>query len=82
MTHLRWLLLRPAQYWASARQRARFVRTLTATHGVGPVWSIDGWTLMQVRRDPVHPDWFEAIAGGSGGKGIVLRASEGEPGGG
>ncbi|MEW6270961.1 MAG: hypothetical protein AB1689_16885 [Thermodesulfobacteriota bacterium] len=64
MTRVGWILLRPARYWADVETRASFARELTSLSGVGPAWEIDGWTLLAVRREPRHADWFDAIARG------------------
>jgi hypothetical protein len=65
MTGVRWILLRPASSWASPKARERFLRALSAVEDVGPTWSIDGWTLLAVRRAPVRPELFAAIARGA-----------------
>jgi hypothetical protein len=64
MTRLRWLLLRPGRYWGGARRLAAFREALLAVPGVGPAWSIDGWTLIELDREPRHPSWFDAIRAG------------------
>jgi len=64
MTHVRWILLRPARFWASAEARAEFAHELARIEGVGPSWELSGWTLLAVRRPPIHREWFEAVARG------------------
>lgn len=60
LTHVRWLLLRPADYWRDPS----VVDRLLALPGVFRIVARDGWTLARVDR-PVHrPEWFDAIAAG------------------
>ena len=61
MTHLRWLLLRPEDYWQDAASRAALLRL----PDVRVVLARDGWVLARVDRVPRHPEWFAAIAGGA-----------------
>jgi hypothetical protein len=64
-THLRWLLLAPAPSWRTPAARAEFLRRIdesSMTRGVR--WQGDGWTLVQVAREPRHQQWFRAIADG------------------
>lgn len=60
--HLRFILLRPPEYWRDARLRDG----LAALPGVRPVLARDGWLLLRVDRTPRHPQWFAAIAAGTG----------------
>src|SRR5437879_5897443 len=61
MTHLRWLLLRPEDYWQDAASRAELLRL----PDVRVVLARAGWVLARVDRVPRHPEWFAAIAGGA-----------------
>ena len=61
MTHVRWLLLRPEEYWEDAASRAAILRLPE----VRIVLARDGWILARVDRPPRHSGWFAAIAGGS-----------------
>ncbi len=58
MTHVRWLLLRPVDYWADAATRA----ALLTLPGVGTVLERDGWTLARIEREPAHPEWFASLS--------------------
>src|SRR5881397_3531974 len=49
MTHLRWLLLRPEDYWQDAASRAELLRL----PDVRVVLARDGWVLARVDRVPV-----------------------------
>jgi hypothetical protein len=60
LTHVRWLLLRPPDYW---REPAT-VERLLALPGVSPVLVRDGWTLARVERPVRRPEWYQAIAAG------------------
>jgi hypothetical protein len=60
LTHVRWLLLRPPEYW---REPAT-VERLLALPGVSPVLARDGWTLARVERPVRRPEWYQAIAAG------------------
>src|SRR5438128_6974477 len=61
MTHLRWLLLRPASDWEQPATRA----ALLALPSVSRSMTRDGWVLARVLRPPAHPEWFRAIASGT-----------------
>src|SRR6266404_4215031 len=61
MTHLRWLLLRPASDWEQPAIRA----ALLALPSVSRSMTRDGWVLARVLRPPAHPEWFRAIASGT-----------------
>jgi len=61
MTHLRWLLLRPPDFWSRPKLRTE----LLALPGVKQVLTIDDWILAEVQRTPQHPDWFRSIAAGA-----------------
>jgi hypothetical protein len=61
MTHVRWLLLRPPDFWSRPRLRS----DLLALSGVKQVLSKDGWILAEVERTPEHPEWFRSIAAGA-----------------
>jgi hypothetical protein len=75
MTHLRWLLLRPPEAFATAPVARPLDRygigmtraeraALLARPDVTPVLERDGWVLARVDRVPRHPEWFAAIAAG------------------
>src|SRR5438552_2719 len=51
MTHVRWLLLRPEEYWEDAASRADILRLPE----VRIVLARDGWTLARVDRPPRSP---------------------------
>jgi hypothetical protein len=72
MTHVRWVLLRAPGDWVSPDARERMLRGLTASHDVQSAWSSEGWTLLRVLRPPRHPEWFVAIASGTGRHDTVL----------
>jgi hypothetical protein len=61
MTHLRWLLIRPAHDWPPA-ERERFLAGLARVPGLGPSFTIGGWTLQRIDRPPRHPEWFDALS--------------------
>jgi hypothetical protein len=61
MTHLAWILLRPAEQWPNPEQRARVL----ARDDLRLVLSEAGWDLLRVELEPRHPEWFAAVAGGS-----------------
>lgn len=65
MTHLRWILLRPASFWESRRERSRFARQLLRIEGVGPEHRIGQWSLIGVKRPVRHPEWFDTLARGA-----------------
>ncbi len=60
LTHLRWLLLRPPDYWPDATLRER----LLALPGVVRTFERDGWVLARVDRPVRRRGWYEAIAAG------------------
>jgi hypothetical protein len=60
LTHVRWLLLRPADYWKVPRVRER----LLALPGVSSRFGRDGWTLALVDVPVRRPEWYAAIAEG------------------
>jgi hypothetical protein len=64
MTHLRWLLLRPAREWGGEPRRQEFLGALRASDALDRQWDIDGWTLVRLARGPQHPELFAAIAAG------------------
>jgi hypothetical protein len=64
LTHTRWLLLRPAEYWPSPKAHEDFLTTLLQGTPVGRSWDIDGWYLFELTRAPRHVQWFRAIAEG------------------
>src|SRR5207244_10234047 len=60
MTHVRWLLLRPVDWWSSPVLRDGF----QALSGVSTVLARDGWTLLRLERPPAREAWFAALARG------------------
>jgi hypothetical protein len=60
LTHVRWLLLRPRDYWPDATLPDR----LLALPGVERTLERDGWVLARVARPVRRPGWYEAIAAG------------------
>lgn len=67
MTHLRWIVVRPAAAWGGAERRAQFVRELGALPGVARVAQLDGgWSVFAISRLPLHEERFAAIAAGQG----------------
>lgn len=71
-THLRWLLVRPAESWPSVRAHDDFVASLLASPAVGRSWDVDGWYLFELTRTPAHARWFRTIAEGPSGGETVL----------
>jgi hypothetical protein len=61
MTHLEWVLLRPAEQWPRPNQRERIMARDDLMH----VLSRDGWDLLRVRLTPGHRAWFESLARGA-----------------
>ena len=72
LTHLRWILLRPASAWPDARQRVSMEAALRASSAVAQVWDIEGWGLLEIGRAPRHPSWFQAVATGTDATTTVL----------
>jgi hypothetical protein len=60
LTHVRWLLLRPGDYWPDATLPARVL----ALPGVVRTFEREGWVLARVERPVRRPGWYEAIAAG------------------
>jgi hypothetical protein len=60
LTHLRWLLLYPPEYWRAPRTREAIMRLSDVVH----VHSGGGWDLLRVERRAPHDRWFNAIAAG------------------
>jgi hypothetical protein len=60
LTHLRWLLLRPRDFWPDATLAER----LLALPGVEQTLARDGWVLARVERPVRRRGWYEAIAAG------------------
>jgi hypothetical protein len=60
LTHVRWILLRPAGDWQDPGQRER----LLGLPGTTVVASRDGWDLLRVGLEPRRPELFRAIADG------------------
>ena len=64
MTHLGWILVRPAGDWPTEAERASFLSRLSRSPSVGRTWELDGFTLVRLDRKPEHPEWFAALARG------------------
>jgi hypothetical protein len=60
LTHLRWVLLRPPEYWPALKTREAIMRLPGLVH----VKSSGGWNLLRVERRAPHDRWFNAIAAG------------------
>ncbi|HWP65763.1 MAG TPA: hypothetical protein VNO26_07615 [Candidatus Limnocylindria bacterium] len=65
MTHLRWIVIRPADEWDDPVARQRLLDGLGRYHGRGPRWRIGSWYVQRLDRVPAHAEWFEAIAEGA-----------------
>lgn len=72
LTHLEWILLRPASAWRDARQRASMEAGLRGSPAVAGAWDVDGWALLRIARQPRHPAWFAAVAAGTDPSTTVL----------
>jgi hypothetical protein len=59
-TELRWLLLRPPDYWATPAVRD----ALLALPDVHAAATWHGWTVARVERTSRHPEWVAALAEG------------------
>jgi len=64
MTHVRWLLLRPARDWGGEPRRQGFLDALRANHAVVRHWNVEDWMMLRLARIPRRPEWFAAIAAG------------------
>jgi hypothetical protein len=60
LTHVRWLLLRPTDYWEDPTLPARLV----AIPGVSSRLERDGWTLARVDRPVRRTQWYDAVRAG------------------
>ena len=60
LTHVRWLLLRPPDYWKDPA----LPEQLLALPGVESRWVRDGWVLARVDRPVRRPQWYAAVAAG------------------
>jgi hypothetical protein len=60
LTHVRWILLQPKEYWSAPQARA----DMLALPGVERALWFDGWDLLRVERNADHDRWFDAIAAG------------------
>lgn len=61
LTHVRWLLLRPADEWGAPALRKAMLAEFRGAPDLGPSWQIDGWFLQRVDLEPGHREWFEAL---------------------
>src|SRR5262249_36867770 len=60
LTHVRWLLLRPPDYWANVRLPGR----LANAKGGTLLLTSEGWALVRIDRPVHHPEWYAALARG------------------
>jgi hypothetical protein len=60
LTGLRYLLLRPSDYWATPAVR----EGLLATRGVTKIADVEGWVLLRIGYETRHPEWIAALADG------------------
>ncbi len=60
LTGVRWLLLRPPDYWAAPAVREGLLRA----DGVETVGTWNGWTLARVDWTSRRPEWIAALAAG------------------
>lgn len=72
LTHLRWIVLRPASSWSEPQQRARMESALRASPAITQAWDVDGWSVLEVGRAPQHASWFDAVARGTDATTTVL----------
>ncbi len=63
MTHVRWLLVRPAAEWKPASFH-EFIGRLAAAPAVGRLQRIGDWALVRLDRVPAHPEWFAGLVAG------------------
>jgi hypothetical protein len=66
MTHARWVLVRPPSDWKSTAKWTAVVQGLAASPSLGRAidLGVPSWTLFPVVRQPMHPEWFQALAAG------------------
>jgi hypothetical protein len=64
ITHLRWIVVRPADEWPDPSSRDWFLAGLDRKPALGPSWTIDGWVVQRLDRKPKHRRWFDAVAAG------------------
>jgi len=60
LTGVRWLLLRPKDYWARPAVRDAILRLPR----LSIVFTHEGWTLARIDRVSRHPEWIAALADG------------------
>src|SRR5262249_40546791 len=78
MTHLRWLLIRPARDWPRPGDRTAFLDRLGAYPGaLARSWPLRGFLLVEVGLKPHRPQWFRALAAGPTEGGSLLGTSFG-----
>lgn len=77
MTHLRWIVVRPAAAWGGEPARTSFVSRLAGIPGVQRVQDLGGWSFFAVERVPLHDDRFAAIA--AGGRAATRVVAESGP---
>lgn len=75
MTMLRWIVLRPASDWDWHSARAKFLDGIERVPGVHRVADVNGWSVLEIDRAPVHGERFAAIAqGGPARSAIAVSA--------
>ena len=60
LTHVRWLLLRPLDYWSDPTEPERIL----ALPGVTQRLARDGWVLARVERPVRRSQWYDAVRAG------------------
>jgi hypothetical protein len=70
LTHLRWVVLRPARDWKSRTERERLRAAFVAEGAT--VSEVGDLTLLRLDRTPEHPAWFAEVAAGRGLAGLPL----------
>lgn len=64
MTMLRWIVVRPDADWGGRAAREAFLRAMDDVPGVHRVADVDGWSVLEIDRVPVHGERFAEIAQG------------------
>ena len=76
MTLLRWVVVRPAEDWDWPGARARYLERIERVPGVHRVADVNGWSVLEIDRTPVHRERFAAIAqGGSARPPLAVSAA-------
>lgn len=76
MTLLRWIVVRPDADWGGRDAREQFLEAMAQVPGVQRVADVDGWSVLEVRRTPVHGERFAAIAGRGPARPLVTVRGE------